>query len=151
MTTIACNKEEICCDLQVTNLQTNNKFKTKTKVFEFKPNELTYPHSGFYMGFAGSVNDMMAVADYFSNPESYDKLPKVSSLRGLILTFNKEIFLFEEYTKWILVNEPFAALGSGEGVALGAMSSGSTPTEAIKIASKIDCYTGMGTKTFKVK
>jgi hypothetical protein len=150
ITTIACNKEEICGDLQLTNQVTNTKHKCGSKVFKFKAHELTFPECDFYMGFAGTAEDLMIVSDFFSFPEAFSKPPKTGKITGLVLTEKKEIFVFESYNKWIKVSESFCAIGSGANIALGAMAAGATPTEAIKYTSKLDVYTGMGYKTFKV-
>jgi ATP-dependent protease HslVU (ClpYQ) peptidase subunit len=151
MTTIACNKQEIAGDLQYTDMNNASKFKGSPKVYKFEKHKDTYPHCDFYVGFAGTAQDIIVTAEFFSRPHQFDKPPKVKGLIGLVLTEEGEIFTFDSYDKWLKVNEPFGAIGSGQGIAMGAMMAGATPTEAIKIASKKDTYTGMGVKTYKIK
>ncbi len=40
--------------------------------------------------------------------------------------------------------DPFAAIGSGSGIALGAMAAGKTAAEAVEIAARFDSGTGNG-------
>lgn len=51
------------------------------------------------------------------------------------------IFLWINADPPDLVNEPFYAVGTGAGFAVGAMSKGATPEEAIEIAAKWDSGT----------
>lgn len=152
LTTIACNKEEIVCDLQFTNTSTGEKWKGKPKIFLFEPHEMHYPHSPFYVGFAGTARDMISVADFFSAPEEYDELPKMEgNLFGLVLTAKREIFIFDKFDSWLPVDAQFAAIGSGAPCAKGAMAAGMTPREAVKIAMRQDAFTGFGVKSFNFK
>lgn len=134
----------MACDLQMTqhNMIT---WKIKTKVFQFNANA-AYPDADFIVGFAGTANDLMEAVDYFSNPEDYKKAPKLANLTGLVLTSKGGIYMFDRVDRWLLIDTPYAAIGSGSLYALGAMESGKTPKEAIKVASKWDPYTGMGIK-----
>jgi ATP-dependent protease HslVU (ClpYQ) peptidase subunit len=151
LTTIVCNLEEMAGDLQFTNVVTGYKFKGKTKVYKFQPHDLHYPNGEFIVGFAGTASDIVTVAEFFSNPEGFRTPPKVRGLTGLVLTSKKEIFYFDTFTNWIRVGDKYSAIGSGAQVALGVLASGGSPTEAIKIASKHDAYTGMGMKTESFK
>jgi ATP-dependent protease HslVU (ClpYQ) peptidase subunit len=51
------------------------------------------------------------------------------------------IALVEEGT-FLIVPEPFAAIGSGKGVALGALHAGASAVDAVKAAMKVDVYSG---------
>lgn len=152
MTTIVCNKDEIACDLQFTEPNSGDKWKGKTKVFYFEPHDLHYPKAPFYIGFAGTARDMITIADYFSLPEEHEELPKIEpGSWGLVLTATREIFLFDHFSSWLAVNEPYASIGSGSSVAKGAMAAGKSPVEAVRIAMKHDAYTGFGVKSFNFK
>lgn len=133
----------MACDLQMT--EGNMKWKCKTKIYKCPAHPNTYPHSDFLVGFAGSLGDIISVADYFCLPDVI-KPPKVGKMAGVVLTKDKKIFLFDSYREWIEVSDPFAACGSGTYHAMGAMDNGATPRKAIKTASKFDPYTGMGIK-----
>ena len=148
MTTIAVNRDEIAGDLQMTN--GTMKFKIPTKLYKFSAHQDHYPHCDFMVGFTGTASDMVMAAQYFDYPETFPKGPPViKGLQGLVLTMEGNIFLFDDYRKWIRSNDRFLALGSGAHIALGAMENGATPTEAVKAAIKRDIYTGYGVKTLK--
>jgi ATP-dependent protease HslVU (ClpYQ) peptidase subunit len=146
LTTIACNREEMYGDLQYTIA--SGKFKGRPKVQKFKANDHTY-HEDFLMGFTGSAADMIPVISYFLRPDLYDKPPK-SRVTGLVLTASGNIFVFDDYTKWLGVDQDYYAMGSGAPFALGALQSGASPKEAVKVAMKHDIYTGMGVKGYKI-
>lgn len=137
----------MACDLQFTNANTGGKWKGKTKIYKMEcPFICGQP---FVVGFAGGANDMLTIIDFFENYNPEVKPRRLSigaNSGGLILTQDGTIYRFSDPTKWILVCEPYAAIGSGMDYALGAMASGKTPKEAVKIASKHDSYTGLGVK-----
>lgn len=150
MTTIACNKESMYGDLQWTHGQ--NKWKGDGKVFKIKPNPDFPVKCPFLIGMAGTVDDIMIVRSFFQYPELVGRPPRLrGSVNGLVLTFDGDIFTFEkEYTTWTRYNEPYSAVGSGRDLAIGAMSAGKTPKEAVKIAAQRDIFTGMGVKGFNI-
>lgn len=135
-------------DLQFTNNANGNKWKGKTKVFKFKAHELTYPECDFIMGFCGSAADLAEVATFYDYPELHKRPPKGRNLSGLVLTANREIFVFDHYSTWLRVNQPFLAVGTGSTYAIGAMAMGASPKEAVRAAMKHDIYTGYGTKGY---
>jgi ATP-dependent protease HslVU (ClpYQ) peptidase subunit len=136
----------MACDLQFTT--GSDKWKGRTKIYKVKAHPSIYPRD-FLIGFAGTAGGIIAVMEYFNNPET-TKPPKVRELRGLVLTEDKLIFTFDEYDKWLGVNQDYKAIGSGMAIATGAMASGSTPKEAVKIASQFDIFSGMGVKVLRI-
>lgn len=137
----------MACDLQFTDGTT--KWKGKTKIYKFKAHPLIYPVCDFIVGFAGTASDIISVAEFFSMPDVI-KPPRIRGIfRGLVLTEEQDIFTFDHYAQWLAVNDKYAACGSGQTVALGAMAAGASPKEAIKHASKHDAFTGFGVKTLK--
>lgn len=144
MTTIACNKESLYGDLQMTN--GTYKFKSNGKVFRFKAGD--YWQVGFIVGFAGTANGMFDVKEFFANPNG--PRPRVKDISGLVLTEGGDIFRFDHYLKWHSVDVPYCAIGSGQDFAMGAMALGASPKEAVKIAMKHDIYTGMGVKGYAI-
>lgn len=138
----------MACDLQFTDMSRGSKFKGKTKVYRFNPHKDTY-HCRFMVGFAGTASDIITVAEFFTFPDKFKNAPKVKNLTGLVLTEEKDIFCFDDYTKWLIVSEKYGSCGSGADLALGAMLAGKTPLEAVKIAGQHDAFTGMGYKNFK--
>lgn len=149
MTTIACNKEALYGDLQFTQPSNGHKFKGKSKVFKVKAHPDVY-HEDFIVGFCGTAVDIVTVISYFTMPDMFDKPPKVKDMTGLVLTASQQIFLLEDYTKWLAVDAKYFAIGSGAQYALGAMAEGAHPRDAVKIAMKHDAFTGMGIRGFEL-
>lgn len=133
-------------DLQFTFSDTGYKWKGKQKMFMFDPHQNTYTVSKFIIGFAGAAGDIITAAQFFTDPDSFKTPPRVKDLLGLVLTQNKEIYMFDDYRKWIRMDASHAAIGSGGAFALGAITTGATPVEAVRVAMKHDAYTGMGVK-----
>jgi ATP-dependent protease HslVU (ClpYQ) peptidase subunit len=150
LTTVVCNKEEMACDLCFTQNGAIT-WKGKTKIYKFKAHPDTYPVCEFIIGFAGTANDIITAVEFFNNPDDFKKVPPIKGLTGLVLTQQKDIYMFNELGKWIGVDEPYASIGSGSPFALGAMAAGSTPKEAVKAATARDPYTGLGIKTLSFK
>lgn len=145
ITTIAVNKNEIACDLQATH-QSGFKFRVKSKVFRFE-NPLFYPKP-FYVGYAGDLDQVAELLPYLENTDIAAKRPKVKSVEFVVLTEDKKIYTFIDPHKWILVDEPYYAIGSGMCFAMGAFKMGATPKEAVQAASKCDPNSGLGVKVF---
>lgn len=122
------------------------KTKCRTKVYKFDPHELHFPVEPFMIGFCGTASEIVDIVDYYMSPEGYKDVPRTRNLSGLVLTESGKIFQFDNPGKWIAVDAPFAAMGSGANTALGAMHMGATPKEAILAATKVDPFTGMGVK-----
>lgn len=119
--------------------------KTKTKIFKIPAHERHY-HEDFLIGFAGTASEIIDIVDFYMNPDLYERMPRTKGLTGLVLTESKKIYMFDTPGKWLAVNTPYCAIGSGLHVALGALSVGASPKEAVIAASKVDPFTGMGTK-----
>ena len=137
----------MACDLQFTVM---GQMKTKgyTKIYKFEPHELHF-HEPFIMGFCGTAGDIIDVIDYYYQPDLYKSFPKVRNLSGLVLTQSGHIFQFDQPEKWLPVIAPFAAMDSGSPTAYGALHMGASPKEAVLAATKVDPFTGMGTKVLK--
>lgn len=145
MTTIAVDRTAMAGDLQCTNSRTGTKWKCKTKIYKFDAHPSIYPEP-FIVGFSGSTADMIGVSEFFSNPDRWKRGPTTKNIMGLVLVPDGTIYLFEDYTSWILVDQPYAAIGTGAEYALGAMVQGATPKQAVRASMKHDIYTGMGVK-----
>jgi ATP-dependent protease HslVU (ClpYQ) peptidase subunit len=139
----------MACDRQFT--EGLRKWRGNTKIYRFAAHPQICNYD-FLAGFAGITNDIMAVVDYFSLPDVV-RPPKIRDMTGLVLTEKGKIYTFNHYSNWIPMEEPYAATGSGAAIALGAMSAGYSPKEAVKVASRYDIYSGMGTRvlTFERK
>ena len=93
---------------------------------------------------AGNLETFPDVLDFFTDPSTYKKPPRLAGGEGLILTNDGKIWTFSNPTVWININQPFYAVGSGMLYAMGAMEQGATPVEAVKAAIKHDPSTGYG-------
>ncbi len=143
MTTIVATKTEIGSDLQFTT-DTGYKFKGKRKLYFFESIPIMRLEEPCWVGFAGTAEDALTVVDYYYSPELYGKPPKVQKMQGLVLTAKNKLFTFLTPFKWIEVNEPYFAIGSGSPYAMGSMAQDQNIKAAIKAAMKFDASTGMG-------
>ena len=126
------------------------KTKCKTKVYKFEPHELHFEYERFMVGFCGTASEIVDIVDFYERPDLYDHMPKTRNLSGLVLTESGKIFQFDRPDKWLAVEAPYAAMGSGACAALGALHMGASPRDAIKAATKIDPFTGMGIKVISL-
>lgn len=138
----------MACDLQGT-IGEQQKLKMHTKIYKFNPHPLTYPKCRFMIGFAGSVDDIITVSDFFYNPEGYADSKHSGSVQGLVLTEKGEMFYMTTPDKWLKLKDKVFAIGTGATTALGALNVGASPKEAVLAACKVDPFSGMGVKTFK--
>lgn len=146
MTTIAVSKTQIAGDRQCTH-GGGMKFKLKTKIFKFEQ-PILY-HVPFYVGLAGTVEKFADVLEFFNDPTQYKSPPKLGNGEGVILATDGKIFtFFKDPTNWLVVDQPTYAIGSGMHFAMGAMASGATPVEAVKVAIKNDPSSGFGVTSF---
>lgn len=120
------------------------KFKVKTKLFEFD-NPLLYP-TPFIVGYCGDLDAVPDVLEYLDDMTGKIKPPRGRSCEFVVLTKDKKIYTFVTASKWIQVNEPYYAIGSGMQYALGALKTGATPKEAVLVATSLDPMTGLGCK-----
>jgi hypothetical protein len=100
------------------------------------------------IGFSGSASQIAYAAAFFSNPDGHKNAPRLRGLWGLVLTEKGRLFVFDDLTSWLAVDQPFYAIGSGSPFALGALSQGASPKEAVLAATKHDPFTGMGVKEY---
>lgn len=141
MTTIATNRTQIAADRQVTH-NGGLQFKVKSKLNSYE-NPIFYKYK-FHVGLTGDTSEFSQVLDFFLDPTGYKKAPAMKKGEGLILTEDGKIWTFSNPTDWMLVDQPYYAVGSGMNFAMGALAQGASPYEAIKVASKLDPLTGMG-------
>lgn len=148
LTTIACNKKAIACDLQV-SWNGGYKYRVSTKIFGLDKNK--YIPEPFYVGYAGQVADAQRMIEWLRNP---DEVRRPRKFEGSLLVLTEKSRIIQIYhpdpDAWIEVNEPFFSIGSGANFAQAAMLVGATPKDAVLAASKLDPHTGMGVKTFEL-
>ena len=150
MTTIAASTvyNSIACDLQFT-YGGHTKFKGSTKVLTLE-NKLIQDMFGVnkaHIGFSGNADAWGQIVSWFSLGGE-GKPPPCKKIEFLMLTDKKQIFHATNLQNWILIPEKHFSTGSGCNFAMGAMTAGFTPIEAVKTASKHDVMTGMGFKQY---
>jgi hypothetical protein len=99
------------------------------------------------VGFAGVVNGVSSVWDFFIDPTVFKKPPRPKETMFVVLTGDKKIYTFNDPTEWMQVDANHYAIGSGSTFALGALATGASALDAVKTASKFDPLTGLGYKT----
>lgn len=99
-----------------------------------------------FIGFAGNTNVWSDVIQWFY--DRTQKPPRCRDIEFLMVTNEKKVFTSTNLRNWVLITNGFHAIGSGGEYALGAMSAGKSPLEAVKVAGKHDIYTGMGYKEY---
>lgn len=143
ITTIAATKSSIACDRQFTYRE-NTKLRGSTKILEINGDicKEVFDVKKALLGFAGNADMWGEIVSWFAYPEG--KFPKCRGIEFLLLTSEKKLFHGTNMRNWMLLPDGQFAIGSGAEFAMGAMTSGKTPLEAVKIASKHDPMTGMG-------
>lgn len=128
MTTIVCNRTTMSADTQVTQGNTKSSIR-----------KLSRSGDAIY-GYAGEVSRCMELIRWLSGRR---KTPpkQLRDIEVLVLSAGG-IHHYVESLEPTKVTEEFTAIGSGHHAALGALHMGATPAEAVRIASKIDCFTG---------
>lgn len=142
MTTIAVSRKHgmMAGDKQFTH-RSGMKLTGQTKIYEV-PHPEIYQVKRAFIGFAGGATNIAAMVGWLHDPTS--KLPKANDFEALLLNDKNEIYHTSNMSNWTLLKDKFCAIGSGQPFAMAAMLAGEDPAGAVKIASKLDSYTGMG-------
>lgn len=130
MTTIATDGNSIAAD----SLAVSGDLKNTagfTKIWEF---------NGDYYGASGLLNDLVRFQEYQKDPESTDITRLSDVFFGLKLT-KKGVYFFDNEL-FMHKGAKLSAVGSGREIALGAMHAGASPREAVKIACKLNAFSG---------
>ena len=139
MTTIAYKDGVLACDKRISEenfVYKGTKFKETDKKVYVATGLLSYG-----MRFINYLIDNLD-----------EKPPKLKNT--IVLEFDKEtgkLWIWENKHIGLPVETQMYAHGSGYGFAIGAMSFGATPEEAIKVATKHDAFTGNGIKCWSSK
>lgn len=128
MTTIACNRDEMAGD----TLLHADTVSHATKVFR---------HKGACVGVSGEYVSCIEFVRWWKSGAEGEP-PDMQEVDALVLTKDGRILCYNHHHAFFKVDDKFTAIGSGAAAALGAMHMGATPKEAIKVASKVDSYTG---------
>lgn len=123
----------------------------KTKIYEVPEQTAidVFNTKRAFIGFCGNADSFGDVINWLWYPE--EKAPRCKGIEMILLNANGQIFHGTNMRNWMLINQPFFSVGSGMQYAMGAMSVGKTPYEAVKIASKHDANTGKGFNKLEMK
>lgn len=137
----------MACDLQMT-YGGSVKMKTSTKVIQLVGQHCIdlFECDKAFIGFSGNASQWASVVGWFTDPTQ--KPPRLKDLELLMLTSKKKIFHSNVLTEWVGLTDKHFSIGSGCAYALAALECGKSPKEAVLIASKRDCFTGMGVKEY---
>lgn len=82
----------------------------------------------------GRTDDGYAFVDWLRSGKPYTESPELSEdFEALTLT-TSGIFIYEDACIPVPTDKPFAAIGGGREIALGAMAAGTAPADAVEIA-----------------
>lgn len=135
MTTVAANRFVICGDRQATD-GCGRKSRC-TKIFS---------KNKCFIGFCGSLTDGEKFRLAWPEVEG---LEVDEDFEALILS-PKGLWHYDSAMIPLKVEDQFYAIGSGGDLARAAMLAGATPQEAVKIAAKLDSFTGNKIHTRKL-
>ena len=129
MTTIVADKTRLVSDSRVSG--NNDIMYESPKLFRVK---------GVIIGCAGDNESIEAFIKWYGSKKKKPKF-KEDSFDALVVTSNG-VYTYDETCARDLVLGPWHAIGSGGGAALGALHMGATLEEAVKVACKVDKYSG---------
>lgn len=132
MTTIVVTRSLMAADSRV-SVDTESAFRSQKKIRRFGDR------------IVGACGSSGAIQEFFKALEEGTQFKGIAKnsleFAGLILDRNG-IWFVDDTGAVDSIDEPFYAIGSGAGVAIGAMSLGATPLKALKVAAKWDTATG---------
>lgn len=137
MTTIAYKDGKLAFDSKVTAGGTHTGFMTKGK-----------KTSKFLIAGCGSCEDLQAFIDWMdaggvvADKKLFGLADREVDMAALVVNKKNMVFHYEGRLYPYEVNSEYHAMGSGADFALGAMASGSSAQQAVRIASKLDTSTG---------
>jgi hypothetical protein len=92
--------------------------------------------SGGCLGMASQIDDWLRSFEESAEP------PALPERSAVVLCVHNRVYRLEEGRQLVPLRDvAFAASGSGEAVALGAMAAGATAEEAVEISSQFDPWT----------
>ena len=109
-----------------------------------------YKSRGTCIGIAGTYADCIRFVNWWKRGMK-GNFKDIGDVSALLLSPEGKIFYFDGEAQSYLVTDKFMAIGSGAAAAMGAMHMGATPKQAVKVASKVDQYTGGKITTRSIK
>jgi len=148
VTTVAANKTSMACDLQFT--KGNVKLRGSTKILELDTEvcKEMFGCKKALLGFSGNADTWSEVVNWFYDMS--EKPPRCKGIEFLLLNDKKQLYHGYNLRNWMLLPDKHFAIGSGEAFAIGAMTAGKSPLEAVKVAGQHDVNTGMGYREYSI-
>lgn len=94
---------------------------------------------------SGNSSDCDAFIEFAK--KGFKNRPKFTDFTGIRIAKDGTITRYDEMPNESVFRSETYAIGSGGRYAMGAMAFGATALEAVKIASDLDVYTGLGIDT----
>jgi ATP-dependent protease HslVU (ClpYQ) peptidase subunit len=142
MTTIAWDGCTLAADKQATNCGLRRTVKKIARITKG-------PYEGYLAGFSGLIYlwlELQAWLESGADPKSFPEKQTGTdtSTHVLLISPKGKVYVLEEGPYPSPFEDIIFACGSGRDFALGAMAAGTSAREAVEIASRFDCSSGMG-------
>lgn len=111
-------------------------------------------NNGDILAWTGTLENGMTLADWYERGADQKLWPTFQASDSwcrLIVVSKGRAYSYEQLPVKQLVEDRFAAWGSGRDLAMGALAMGATAVEAVKVASRFSSTCGMGVESFKVR
>lgn len=130
-TTVAYDGVTLAADSQTTT--------SNLKQFDFQK---IHRIKGSLVGTCGTATDGLKFIHWLESADrEFDEFPTMESGFRAIVVDKGEVFEYEN-CEYPLPSKAPVAIGSGKDFAMGAMLAGKTAADAVRIAEKLDIYTG---------
>lgn len=138
MTTIVCNRHGMAADKRISG---GAMFRS-TKIFRVH---------GALLGISGNVEQALRFVEWRRTPETKPQFVDVTGIEVIELTPSGALIWWGSEMVGIPIEEDYYAIGSGAQLALGALSMGATPKQAVQVAARWDTGTGTEIQTMTLK
>ncbi len=138
MTTIATDGKTFSVDSQQASTRFVDQFDA-LKIFRI---------DGIVYGYAGCFSSWLGHKEWVENGRPKDDKPKLESDWSVIFVKNNQCY-WEDFSLIPVKSGLPQAIGTGGAAAMGAMLAGASPSQAVKIAMKLDPDTGGKIRTMK--
>jgi hypothetical protein len=106
--------------------------------------------NGSIIGVAGSFQHALKFIEWRKNLDNKPTMGE-DDFEALELTANGKLFLWQSELIAMPIDGDCYAIGSGGGIALGALEMGASPKKAIALAAKYDNKTGSAAQIMRLK
>ena len=142
MTTIVFDGKTLASDSQTTNGSTVASLKSK-KIFKLNKNK-KYK----LVGFCGCVVNSKKMLSWFKG--EIEEYPVGVDSVAMAITHKNKIHIYYDEPEYIVHEYKTASIGSGSDFANAAMMAGASAKESVKVAIKMDIYSGGRIQTIDV-